>query len=418
MASLCELTRYIDGVLENSKKFKDNFTQEEASSVEGAQNEQLLGKGLLPLGNFEIKQESARKFEFSSPVRYDRPILQETQSKNSAKLSLVQTHHQRGRSVSHYTYSNASKQSRKKSLLQDILGAQDSNQKAPGNFLTMYDIEIDPFTGNKENHGITKTYSRQGTPAKYSEPRGRSLAGGRAHGPQKNSNAKRKGPAGKPDVKFALESKIHLLEEKVCKEDVILRKLDLRYGDSMRQQETLAKENFWLRDKISNLSTKISTKVSTQNADLSSNQNQVKHQRETFQVTKNAIDVDCDEILREMLLDYTRNEQIMKSNISHLNSEIDAKKSTIKSIKSQFESLGINLRSRLHSTEQEIRQEETLKHHDRQQNLTLSLKSNQTQISEQKDSNNTLKSQIAQQKTFNKRKFSLFSGECRNFKAS
>jgi hypothetical protein len=418
MASLGELTRYIDGVLENSKKFKDNFSQQEASSVEGAQNEQFLGKGLPPLGNFEIKQESARKFEFSSPVRYDRPILQETQSKNSAKLSPVQTHHHRGRSVSQYTYSKASKQSRKKSLLQDIFGAQDSNQKAPGNFLTMYDIEIDPFTGIKENHGITKTYSRQGTPVKYSEPRGRSLASGRAHGPQKNSNAKRKGPTGKPDVKLALESNIHLLEEKVCKEDVVLRKLDVRYGDSMRQRETLAKENFWLRDKISNLSTKISTKVSTQNANLSSNQNQVKHQRETFQITKNTIDVDCDEILREMLLDYTRNEQILKSNISHLNSEIDSKKSTIKSIKSQFESLGSNLRSRLHSTEQEIRQEETLTHHDRQQNLTLSLKSNQSQISEQINSNNTLKSQISQQKTFNKRKFSLFSGECRNFKAS
>jgi hypothetical protein len=277
MATLGELTRYIDSVLENSKKFKDDFSQEDASSVNGAQNEAFPGKGLPPLGNFEIKQESARKFEFSSPIRYDRPILQETQSKNSPKLSPMQTHHHRGRSVSQYTNSNASKQSRKKSLLQDIFGAQDSNQKAPGNFLTMYDIEIDPFTGNKENHGISKTYSRQVTPAKYSESRGRSLAGGRAHGPQKNSNAKRKVPTGEPDVKFTLESKIHLLEEKVYKADVILKKLDSRSSDSMRQRETLAKENFWLQDKISKLSTKISTKVSTQNADLSSNQNQVKH---------------------------------------------------------------------------------------------------------------------------------------------
>ena len=67
-----------------------------------------------------------------------------------------------------------------------------------------------------------------------------------------------------------------MLEEKVCKGDVILKKLDMRYKDSMRQQETLGKENFWLRDKISKLSTKISTKVSTQNADLSSNQTRVK----------------------------------------------------------------------------------------------------------------------------------------------
>jgi hypothetical protein len=67
------------------------------------------------------------------------------------------------------------------------------------------------------------------------------------------------------------------LEEKLSKEDVIFRKIDVRYGDLMRQRETLAKENFWLRDKISKLSTKISTKVSTQNADLSSKQNQVKH---------------------------------------------------------------------------------------------------------------------------------------------
>lgn len=418
MATLGELTRYIDGVLENSKKFKDNFSQEDASSVEGAQNEPFPGKGLPPLGNFEIKQESARKFEFSSPVRYDRPILQETQSKKSAKLSPVQTHHHRGRIVSQYTNSNASKQSRKKSLLQDIFGAHDSNQKAPGNFLTMYDIEIDPFTGNKENHGITKTYSRQGTPAKYSEPRGRSLAGGRAHGPQKNSNAKRKGPTGKPDVKFTLESKIHLLEEKLSKEDVILRKIDVRYGDSMRQRETLAKENYWLREKISKLSTKISGKVSTQNADLSSNHNQVKLQRENFQVTKNAIDVDCDEILREMLSDYTRNEQILKSNISHLTSEIDAKKSTITSIKSQFSSLGSNLRSELHSTEQSIRQSEIAAHHTRQHSLTLSLTSNHSQISSQTTSISTLKSQIASKKAFNKSKFSLFSLQSRSLKAS
>jgi hypothetical protein len=103
MATLGELTRYIDGVLENSKKIRDNFSQEDASSVEDAQNEPLLGKGLPLLGNFEIKQESARKFEFSSPVRYVRPILQETQSKNSPKLSPVQARNHRAHSVSQGT---------------------------------------------------------------------------------------------------------------------------------------------------------------------------------------------------------------------------------------------------------------------------------------------------------------------------
>ena len=186
----------------------------------------------------------------------------------------------------------------------------------------------------------------------------------------------------------------------------------------MRQQETLGKENFWLRDKISKLSTKISTKVSTQNADLSSNQTQVKRQRETFQVTKNAIDVDCDEILREMLSDYTRNEQILKSNIAHLGSEISAKKSTIKSIKSQFQSLGSTLRSQLHSTSSEIRQDSTSKHCDRQQNLTLSLTSNQTQISDLQNINTSLSSQITNQKLHNKRKFELFSDQSRNIRAS
>jgi hypothetical protein len=100
MATLGELTRYIDGVIENSKKFTDNFSYQDASSVEDAQNEQFLGKGPPSLGNFEIKQESARKFEFSSPVRYDKPILQETQSKNSAKISPVQARNHRAHSVS------------------------------------------------------------------------------------------------------------------------------------------------------------------------------------------------------------------------------------------------------------------------------------------------------------------------------
>jgi chromosome segregation ATPase len=119
-----------------------------------------------------------------------------------------------------------------------------------------------------------------------------------------------------------------------------------------------------------------------------------------------------------MLSDYTRNEQILKSNISHLTSEIDAKKSTITSIKSQFSSLGSNLRSELHSTEQSIRQSEIANHHTRQNSLTLSLASNQSQISSQGTSISTLKSQIASKKAFNKSKFSLFSLQSRALKAS
>ena len=170
----------------------------------------------------------------------------------------------------------------------------------------------------------------------------------------------------------------------------------------------LQKENFYLQSKLENFGGRIQGQIVDQNRLVETNHYQIEEQRENFFTTKNGIDQECANILKEMQIDFDRNENLISESLAQTSQEIEDKKNILITHKPEVERFRNEMLAGLKISEQEIRRIE----HDRAiqkiSNYQRQLKSLDTEISLQNTANKSQEESLRQKKDFHRQKQDQF----------